>query len=71
MNQKISFPKWIEKYLIKSSIDTATLSFNIKKIMRQDIQKEFQLKKMESEFGQRYKTDKLALDYKNCINNIN
>ena len=23
---------------------------------------------MESEFGQRYKTDKLALDYKNCIN---
>ena len=32
---KITFPNWIEKFLIKSSIETSTLADNIRLIMNQ------------------------------------
>ena len=51
VNKKITFPNWIEKYLIKSSIETSTLADNIRLIMRQDIKQQIvKKKKMESEF---------------------
>ena len=37
VNKKITFPNWIEKFLIKSSIETSTLADNIRLIMNQDL----------------------------------
>ena len=73
VNEKISFPKWIEKFLIKSSIETSTLANSIKKVMKIDKRDRILMRKgMESEFQKRYKTEKIAIDYKNCLSdNIN
>ena len=68
VNKKITFPNWIEKFLIKSSIETSTLADNIRLIMNQDLNNRL-LKKneMEKEFEKQYSGEKIALDYKNCV----
>jgi glycosyltransferase involved in cell wall biosynthesis len=55
VNKKIFFPKWLQKYLIRSDVNNLDLVKNIKLIMSQDIQNKKCLKKdMKYLFQKKY-----------------
>ena len=71
VNKQISFPKWIKKYLILSSIDNTDLVKKLKFIKKQNISsKKIVKKEMINSFQKNYNFLKEKNYYRNLLNNL-
>ena len=71
VNKKIFFPKWIQKYLIRSEVNDTDLVKNIRLIMNQDIEKKKYLKKdMKNLFKKNYTLSDEKYIYRNFLKRV-